>query len=117
MNLYEVNCSGYNSLPPLTKEEKIKAHDLIADYLTSTSNHHYVLINHESHYFTVFHWVYKTTRKFTCDIMDVVSNLGAIKAIELSENKEMIEFWITNPMTNTCHMYGFLAYDGGVIET
>lgn len=44
-------------------------------------------------------------------------NLGiTLKAVELSENRDMLEIWGTPALSpDTATMYGFLGYDKGVV--
>lgn len=116
MKLYEINQAGYNSLPVLTKEERKKALDIITQYIKDTHGDYYMMLNHDVRYYTIFDWELAEYLEFAQEVMSVAESLGVVKAVEISENNAMIEIWITNIMTNECHMYGFFVYDKGVIK-
>lgn len=116
MELYEFNKIGYNSVPSLTKQEEKKAIDLIHEYIKGRNDSYYMMLNHDIHYYTLFNWATCSSLAFAEEVLDVAKSLGPVKSVELSQNGEMIEIWITNIMMNECHMYGFFSYDAGVIE-
>lgn len=115
MNIYDLNKAAYNSLPTLSEEKEQKKLRHIKRFLNNTDNKFYMLLNHDNHYFTLFEWHTYSDEEFAKEIIDIVKSLGKIKSIELSENGEMIEFWIAN-YDNECYMYGFFPYDKGVIS-
>lgn len=116
MNLYEFNKVGYSSVPALTEAEEKKAINLIHEYIKNKEESYYMMLNHDVHYYTLFKWETCSSLAFAQEVFDVAKSLGKIKSIEVSENGEMVEIWILNIMTNECYMYGFFAYDQGVIE-
>lgn len=115
MKSYEFNKIGYASLPTLTHEDEKKAIKLISKYLDKEDNTFYMMVNHDTHYFTVFEWRDRPKAEVAGEVVDIAKSLGYIKSIELSSNESMIEIWILNPVANECYMYGFFAYDQGVI--
>lgn len=116
MNLYELNKAGYGSIPSLSKEEEKKAISLIHEYLSGKSDTHYMMLNHDVHYYTLFRWESCSSKAFAEEVFNIAKSLGAVKSVELATSGEMVEIWITNIMTNQCYMYGFFPYDEGVIE-
>lgn len=116
MKMYDFNKIGYASLPSLTKEEEQKAVNLIHKYIKKKNETYYMMLNHDIHYFTLFNWNSSSFMALAEEVLSVAKSLGSVKSVEVSENGEMVEIWILNIMTNECYMYGFFAYDQGVIE-
>lgn len=114
MNLYDLNKSGYASIPPMTQDELKTARQTIADYLRDhAGSKYFMLLNNDTHYYTIF------VRKHVCpalecakEITSLVEELGAIKAIEKTDN-DSIEFWVDNGETI---MYVLFDYTRGVVE-
>lgn len=113
MKVYDFNKVGYASLPDLTREEEKKATKLIQDYIMTKNNSYYILLNHELRYFTTFKTV-SFAPKSAEEILTFLKELGNIKSIEVSESGDMIECWII--YNKECHMFGFLAYDWGIVN-
>lgn len=116
MNVYEFNKAGYKSIPTLTQKEIDEGIDLIASYIRDTENIQYMLLNHDIHYFTLFQMLFSSSREAAEEIIKLIKEMGSIKSIELSDNKEMIEVWVNYNETGKTIMFGFFAYDRGVIR-
>lgn len=117
MKLYDLNKAGYASIPTLTEKEAKQAVELIKNFLEETEEKYYMVLNHDVHYYTMYNWrPNNNSRIFAQDVYSLLEERGSIKAVELSENGDMIEFWIYNSKTEECNMYGFFPYDQGVIE-
>jgi hypothetical protein len=114
MTLYEFNKNGYSSLPDLTEEDFERGIEKITTFLEHTWNQYYMILNHDIHYYTLYHWEdnYRAPDEVARDMAELMGSLGAIKAIEVEEDR--IEFWITN-ITGECQLYALFAYDNGVI--
>ena len=113
MTLYELNQAGYASLPNMTKTEIQKAKDSLLQYLTTFDSNTYMLLNNESHYYTIF--MYKSRHdylKMVNEIFSLVLELGDLKGIE--RNGSYVEFWITKD--SECKMYMLFDYERGVIR-
>lgn len=113
MNMYEFNQIGYSSVPDMTTEELNKAKKNLKTFLQNNIADYYLLLNNESHYYTVFNYV--NTLKFkemTETIMEIVLELGPIKAIEIEDDK--VEFWIM--YENECKVFYLFDYTQGVIR-
>lgn len=117
MNLYELNQAGYNSLPAMTgKQIEDKKND-IHKFLYDNRGESFILVCNELKYYTIFNAEYPliygiVPKERVNTIMEVILELGTLKAIEINES--MIEFWISKD--NECHMYAFFNYDKGVIK-
>jgi hypothetical protein len=73
-----------------------------------------MILNHDIHYYTLYNKERATSKELAQNVVELMSKLGSIRAIELSENEQAIEFWIID-ITGECNMYAFFRYDGGVI--
>lgn len=113
MKLYELNQAGYASLPDLTDEEILKSKDTLLQFLTTFDSDVYMLLNNESHYYTVF--MYNSDHNYirmAYEILDIAKEIGNIKAIE--RNGSVVEFWIM--YEGECRMFAFFDYDRGVVR-
>lgn len=109
MTLYEINKNAYSDLPEVDKD---KAIDTIRNYILHDSNTYYMMVNHDTRYFTLFVWEHDPTAKyFAAEIFKTAQSIGEVKAVESNEN--MLEIWIQQD--KECNMYGFFKYDRGVI--
>lgn len=115
MTTYEFNKAAYSSLPNISQKEFSDAKVLIEKYLEGKPSRYYMVLNNESHYYTL----YTFTKNFSFSVMaeeilSVMETLGDIKAIHETEDKEAIEFWIINE--DECKVYYLFDYSKGVIE-
>lgn len=118
MNFYEVNKAAYNALPTMTPEQEEEGVKTLCSYIEKKQNTYYMMVNHDYRYFTLFRHTVPSAyiRAFAKEILDVAKSLGILKAVECSQDGNMIEIWITSTMADECSMYGFFGYDAGVIE-
>lgn len=115
MNMYEMNKIGYAGLPEMTLEEIQNSISPIRKFLSDKSSKYYMLLNNESHYYTIF--TFENEYKFkemAQEIISVVLPLGKIKSIELAEDGGAIEFWIE--YNGDCQVFYLFDYARGVIE-
>lgn len=115
MKMYDLNKAGYSSLPPLTTEETDRAVRRIANYIKEKKETYYMLLNHDIHYFTLFKKQSMHPVEIAEEILDLLREFTIIKAVEISENKEMMEIWTTHTMSGEGLMFGLFGYDRGVI--
>ena len=54
MTLYEINKIAYSKLPTLTRKEVLSNKDSILQYITTFNQKYFILLNNESHYYTIF---------------------------------------------------------------
>lgn len=115
MKMYDFNQSLYSSLPNIFDTEKEEAKKIIIDYLDHNPSKYYMMLNNESHYYTVYtfpHGFYFD--KMTEEIMSIAEELGEIKAIHPAPDNQAIEFWIKTD--DECRVYYLFNYENGVIE-
>jgi uncharacterized membrane protein YjdF len=115
MTIYEVNKASYAKLPVLDKEGLDYAVKLLSNYITKSENQYYMILNHDIHYYTIYNWKDCLIKQLAKDVLALMSSLGSLKAVELSKDGSMVEFWIID-ITGECNMYAFFGYDKGVIE-
>ena len=116
MTLYEFNQNLCNSLPDKDKEaiEKL-GETVIKPYLEKHSSSYYLLLNNDLHYYTFFVFnEFSITNNLIDELIDLVSELGTIKSINLDTDGNAIEFWIKQG--ETTNLYVFFDYARGVIE-
>ena len=77
-------------------------------------NNYYMLYGKEISYFTVFKIIEHCL--FNYEVIDVIKNVGTVKAIDLTEAADAIEIWVKDIHQDllTC-MYLF-PYDGGIVR-
>lgn len=116
MNLYELNQSGYQSLPKMTDAEIEKKREDIWRFLLANKGSYYMLVCNELKYYTLFSnyrpGMVVIKNPMIDTILEIVEDLGVLKAIEVNES--MIEFWVSKD--DECHMYAFFNYDRGVVK-
>ena len=130
MTLYELNQAGYAALQKMAKS-KVEAmrsrvnewlHNNLHQYDAKT-NIYYMLLNNDTHYFTIFNWLAPNEEKncgampeeLSKEIFDIAKDLGTLKSIEYNEKNDSWEFWITGQDAIT-RMYLLFDYTKGVIE-
>lgn len=115
MELYELNRSIIAQLPNITEfEEKIA---LINEYRLSTNQQFYMLYGKELSYFTVF-----MAAGCPCDVstlgdgvIECLNNVGAIRSIDYTTNKDAIEIWVHIPDEDLTTCLYLFPYDNGVV--
>ena len=112
MNMYDINKQIISQLSGLTdnqleikKAEINSLHDIF-------HNHFYMLYGKEISYFTVFK--IKEQIAFGREVIDVIKNVGAVKAIDPTENADAMEVWVIYDDEPTC-LYLF-PYDSGIVQ-
>lgn len=116
MTMYEFNQIGYSSLPVMTEEELHNAEATIKNFLSDHSSKYYMMLNNEKHYYTIYTFTdnYRFADMAT-EIVNIATTLGDVKAIEVSEDGNAVEFWITD-IERECIVYYLFDYALGVIE-
>ena len=116
MNLYELNQSGYNSLPKMTKAEIERAKEKVLEFVNYLPNNggFYMFLCNELRYYTMFALQFLPNSKTNMvdTLFELTQSLGTLKAVEVDSG--MVEFWISKD--GECHMYAFFNYDEGVIK-
>ena len=126
--LYDVNKDLVEkNVSTLTTEEIQNKKDMIIDFINNTGNAYYMLLCNERKDYTIFHRKYDNTIEQFCDNAGVLEetlekilldeclpNRGNTKSIELTENKDAVEIWISIDGESYC--YYFFPYDAAIIE-
>lgn len=112
MNIYEFNKGIYANIPPMKDEN---ARTVVFNYLNANKATYYLMLNHDIHYYTLFHvkdeW---RASLISFDMMEIFNELGDI--VDVIDNKDngMLEVWIRQE--DEVLMFGLFNYDQGVVE-
>ena len=116
MNLYELNQSIINQLPVMDNATISQKANLIEELHQNTKNIHYMLLCKEYNYYTIFECdSMLSLPTFSGAVCDIVSKIGEVYSIELTENKDAIEAWIKPDGEETAMVFYLFAYDAGVV--
>lgn len=110
LGLYDMNKQIVAQLPTLTDlKDKVYTIDCLeAKY----NNEYYMLYGKEISYFTLFKIV--EPQYFSYEVIECLKNIGEVKAIDLTEDRDAVEIWIMADGEATC-LYLF-PYDLGVVQ-
>lgn len=111
MGLYDMNKQIIAQLPTLTTDDLLEKLPLVEELHNKYNNEYYMLYGKEISYFTLFKL--KQVESFPHEAIDCLQNIGSIKAIDLTEDKDAIEAWVMADDEATC-LYLF-PYDIGVV--
>ena len=112
MGLYDMNKQIIAQLPTLAESE-LKEKKYPIDALNSKyNNEYYMLYGKEISYFTLFKIV--EPQYFSYEVIECLKNVGDIKAIDLTEDKDAVEIWVIADSEATC-LYLF-PYDLGIVQ-
>ena len=126
--LYEMNQNIIEkNIPTLTEEELQNKKNLIVDFVNNCGNAYYMLLCNDRKDYTIFHRQYDSIRGIYLDnageiddtlerilVDECLPNRGQTKSIELTENKDAIEIWLSIDGQSYC--YYFFPYDSAIIE-
>jgi hypothetical protein len=127
-SLYDINKGLVEkNIPDLTEEELQDKKNIIVDFINNSNNAYYMLLCNERKDYTIFHRKYDEQNNNFYDILgtneenlekilidECLPNRGHAKSIELTENQDAIEIWISIDGESYC--YYFFPYDTAVIE-
>jgi len=128
-SLYDINKGLVEkNVPDLTQEELQDKKNIIIDFINNTNNAYYMLLCNEKKDYTIFHRNFDATAETFCDncthcsverienilIDECLPNRGNTKSIELVEDNNAIEIWISIDEESYC--YYFFPYDTAIIE-
>lgn len=114
MTVYELNQSGYASLPRLRGRKLTRAHEELTEFLMKHDGNFFMMLNHETRYFTLYKYTSAgTEHNMASEMISIAESLGTLKAIDI--NDDIAEFWITG-QDDVCRMYAVFNYDKGVIQ-
>lgn len=111
MGLYDMNKQIISQLPTLTTDDLLEKLPLVEELHNKYNNEYYMLYGKEISYFTLFKL--KQVESFPHEAIDCLQNIGPIKAIDLTEDKDAIEAWVMADDEATC-LYLF-PYDNGLV--
>ena len=110
MGLYDMNKQIISQMPNLTDWDRVET--ALLDFDKKWHNDYYMLYGKEISYFTVFK--IKEQIAFGREVIDVIKNVGAVKAIDPTENADAMEVWVIYDDEPTC-LYLF-PYDSGIVQ-
>lgn len=110
LSLYELNKQIISQLP--TIENLIDKAMLVKQFHKKYNNRFYMLYGKEISYFTLFEIF--DAHRFGIEVVNCINDLGPVKDISLTENKDAIEIWLMYEDEATC-LYLF-PYDNGLIK-
>lgn len=111
MGLYDMNKQIISQLPTLNDFTKAIAdvRNLHEKYL----NEYYMMYGKEISYFTLFKVC--GMNEFGQDVIDCCTNIGAIKAMDLTEAGDAVEIWVQPQDSEPTCLYLF-PYDSGIVQ-
>lgn len=111
MGLYDMNKQIISQLPTLNDFTKAIAdvRNLHEKYL----NEYYMMYGKEISYFTLFKVC--GMNEFGQDVIDCCTNIGAIKAMDLTEAGDAVEIWVQPQDDEPTCLYLF-PYDSGIVQ-
>jgi hypothetical protein len=112
MGLYDMNKQIIAQLPTLTDDELNEKKYSIDALNAKYNNEYYMLYGKEISYFTLFKIV--EPQYFSYEVIECLKNVGDIKAIDLTEDKDAVEIWVMADGKATC-LYLF-PYDLGIVQ-
>lgn len=113
LTLYDLNKQVMTTKQPINFNDRMASIKELKEYVKNTDNIFYMLLCNDIKYYTIFNIINKSSN-YPNEFWSCLDNLGKVKAIGLTENKDAIEIWFTDKDNNTYVAY-FFAYDGGVI--
>ena len=127
-SLYDMNKSLIEKqIPDLTDEEMQNKKTLIIDFINDTGNQYYMLLCNDRKDYTIFRREINEKDDFLDNIEapdrdrlwnvlidECLPNRGRTKSIELTENQDAVEIWISIEGESYCYM--FFPYDTAIIE-
>lgn len=111
LNLYDINKQIIGQLPELTEKQLVDKSFLIDSFFHATENEYYMLYGKEISYFTLFK--INEPKYFYAEVISCLSNIGKIKAIDLTENKDALEIWIEDEEPTCLYLF---PYDSGLVK-
>lgn len=112
MDLYNMNKQIIAQLPTLTDDELNEKKYSIDALNAKYNNEYYMLYGKEISYFTLFKII--EPQYFSYEVIECLKNVGDIKAIDLTEDKDAVEAWVMTDDEATC-LYLF-PYDLGIVQ-
>ena len=99
----------------MNEEQLYAAKKVITVFAEETNNKYHMLYGREINYFTLFAKDFYAQETLGHEVISCLKNIGKIKSIELTENKDAIEIWVCDSGNELTVLYLF-PYDLGLIE-
>ena len=116
MNLYELNKSIINQLPPLTEQEIAVRMDVIHKLHNESMNNHYMLLCKEYNYYTIFESdTMLNMPTFGAAVCEIISNIGDVFSIDATDDGAAVEIWIKPDEQEDAFVFYLFPYDAGVV--
>ena len=116
MNLYELNKTIINQLPPLTNSEIAVRMDVIHKLHNESMNNHYMLLCKEYNYYTIFESdIMLNMPTFGAAVCEIISNIGDVFSIDATDDGNAIEIWIKPDEQESVFVFYLFPYDAGVV--
>ncbi len=117
LNLYDLNRSLVQQLPPLTPEELQKTKDTINSYVEENPSNYYMLLCRELNYYTVFAFDHSNPEFSTLAyaIEACYGGLGVIYSVEYNKEDRIIEIWFAPEEGQVPNCAFLFDYTPGVI--
>lgn len=116
MNLYDLNKSIINQLPPLTEQEIAARIETIETLFKTTGDNHYMLLCKEYNYYTIFaHDTHMTMPTFGAAVCEIINHIGNVYSIEMTQDEQAIEIWIKPDGEESVLAFYLFPYDAGVV--
>ena len=118
LSLFEYNKQLMEQLPVMSDEAIYDAGDMINQYWIKTYNEFYMMLNNNKHYYTIFTDIQTSfsNNEFNTlgdAVITCCKEMGNIKAIDLNEETDAIEIWITTEEDTDCYI--LFPYNSGVV--
>lgn len=115
MSLYEMNKQIIAQTPTLSGAELEAARLTLSHYVNGLdhSDEYYMLLCYDLRYFTMFARDQKYEENIVDAIMDCLSYVGEVKSVEMSEDGQAVEIWVTQD--DEAYVMYFFDYGRGVV--
>lgn len=116
MNLYDLNKNIMNQLSPMTKEELAEKEEIFENLKIKFGNKHYMLLCRDYNYYTTFEKSSLNNEMlFEKTVSEIITEIGKIISIELTETEDAIELWIVPEGEEEAYAFYLFPYDAGVV--
>ena len=116
LNLYELNKTVVSQLPVMTEGDIAFKMTVIENLHNSSMNNHYMLLCKEYNYYTIFECDSMLNMPtFGAAVCEIISNIGEVYSIDLTEDESPIEIWIKPKEEENAMAFYLFPYDAGVV--
>lgn len=113
ISLYMLNQSLMEQQNTLTEEELLAGKELIIEFFKRSPNKYFMLLSHETRYYTIFNFLNKNKYNIISagdEVMECLKNIGDTKSIEMVGDGSAVEIWVNSDV------HFLFPYDMGVVE-